>query len=164
QFTFNASQGWNGFVFPGGCRRIVQPSLPDGKGGTMARYTAQIGTRSCCGKHRWPLVDVVETLATSGFEHILLEEVAFAGECVSLTLPLETGLTGDRVQALVDVILHRLSQALGSNALCFTGNLTVTASLDAEESRAQEGLTFIKSRGLSPRLEPIYLPASAEVM
>ena len=80
----------------------------------MARYTAQIGTRSCCGKHRWPLVDIVETLATSGFEHIILEEVAFAGERVSLTLPLEAGLKGDRAQALVDIILDRLSQSLGA--------------------------------------------------
>jgi hypothetical protein len=130
----------------------------------MARYMMQVSTRSCCGRHRWPLVDIVENLATSGFEHIVLEEVAFAGESVSLTLPLETDLRGDRAQGLVDVILHRLSQALGSNALCFTGNLTATASVEAEETRAQEGLTFIKSRGLSPRLEPIHFPASAEVM
>ena len=130
----------------------------------MARYTAQIGTRSCCGKHRWPLVDIVETLAASGFEHILLEEVAFAGESVSLILPLEPGLTGDRAQDLVDVILHRLSQARGSNVLCFTGNLTVTASVDAEENKVQEGLTLIKSKGLTPFLEPVHFPTSAEVM
>src|SRR5260221_13457488 len=108
----------------------------------MARYTMQIGTRSCCGKHRWPLVDIVEALATSGFRHILVEEVAFAGECVGLTLPLETGLRGDRAQALVDSILHRLSQSLGSNALCFTGNLTVTASGETGAVPAQEGLTL----------------------
>src|SRR5258708_8316676 len=143
QFTFNASQGWNGFVFPGGCRRIVQPSLPDGKGGTMARYTAQIGTRSCCGKHRWPVVDTVETLATSGFEHIILEEVAFAGERVGLTLPLEIGLRGDRAQALVDVILHRLSQSLGSNALCFTANFPVTASVAPPDIPPQDILTLL---------------------
>lgn len=130
----------------------------------MARYMMQVSTRSCCGRHRWPLVDIVENLATSGFEYIVLEEVAFAGESVSLTLPLETDLRDDRAQALVDIILHRLSQALGSNALCFTGNLTVTASVEAEETRAQEGLAFIKSKGLSPRLEPIHFPASAEVM
>ncbi len=129
----------------------------------MARYTVQIGTRSCCGKHRWPLVDIVETLATSGFGHILLEEVAFAGERVGLTLPLERGLRGDRAQALVDVILHRLSQSLGSNALCFTGNLTVTASVEADETRPQEGLTLIKGKGLSSHLEPICFPASTEV-
>jgi len=129
----------------------------------MARFTTQIGTRSCCGKHRWPLVDIVETLATSGFEHIILEEVAFAGERVGLTLPLEIGLRGDRAQALVDVILHRLSQSLGSNALCFTGNLTVTASVEADEIRAQEGLTLIKGRGLSSYLEPIHFPTSTEV-
>src|SRR5215470_18881681 len=93
-------------------------TIPDGKGGIMARYTVQIGTRSCCGKHRWPLVDIVETLATSGFEYIILKEVTFAGTCTSLTLPLETGLKGDQAQALVDIILHRLSQSLGSNALC----------------------------------------------
>src|SRR2546425_9938778 len=130
----------------------------------MARYAAQIGTRSCCGKHAGPLVDIVEPLATSGFEHIILEEVAFAGERVGLTLPLEIGLRGDRAQALVDIILHRLSQSLGSNALCFTGNLTATASVEADDTRAQEGLAFIKSRGLSPRLEPVHFPASAEVM
>ena len=130
----------------------------------MARYMMQVSTRSCCGRHRWPLVDIVENLATSGFEHIVLEEVAFAGESVSLTLPLETDLRDDRAQALVDIILHRLSQALGSNALCFTGNLTVTASVKAEETRAQEDLAFIKSRGLSPHLEPVHFPASAEVM
>ncbi len=130
----------------------------------MARYTVQIGTRSCCGKHRWPLVDIVETLATSGFGHILLEEVAFAGECVGLTLPLEIGLRGDRAQALVDVILHRLSQSLGSNALCFTGNLTVTASVEADGIRAQEGLTLIKSKGLSCCLDPMRLPTSTEAM
>ena len=126
----------------------------------MARYTVQIGTRSCCGKHRWPLVDVVETLATSGFEYIVLEEVAFAGECVGLTLPLDTGLRGDRAQTLVDIILHRLSQSLGSNALCFTGNLTVTASVEADETRAQEGLTIIKGKGLSCCLERIRFSAS----
>ena len=129
----------------------------------MVRYMVQIGTRSCCGKHRWPLVDIVETLATSGFEHIILEEVAFAGERVGLTLPLEIGLRGDRAQALVDVILHRLSQSLGSNALCFTGNLTVTALVEADEIRAQEGLTLIKGRGLSSYLEPIHFPTSTEV-
>ena len=130
----------------------------------MARYTAQIGTRSCCGKHRWPLVDIVETLATSSFEHIILEEVAFAGERVGLTLPLERGLRDDRAQALVDVILHRLSQSLGSNVLCFTGNLTVTASVETDEIRAQEGLTLIKSKGLSCRLDSVRFPASTEVM
>ena len=130
----------------------------------MARYTVQIGTRSCCGKHRWPLVDIVETLATSGLEYIVLEETAFAGECVDLTLPVETGLRGDRAHALVDVLLHRLSQSLGSNALCFTGNLTVTASVEADETRAQEALAFIKSKGLGCRLEPIRFPASTEVM
>jgi len=129
-------------------------TTPDGKGGTMARYMVQIGTRSCCGKHRWPLVDMVETLAISGFEYILLEEVAFAGERVGLTLPLETHLSGDRAQALVDVILHRLSQSLGSNALCFTGNMTVTASAEADEIQAQESLTLIKGKGLSCCLEP----------
>ena len=130
----------------------------------MARYTVQIGTRSCCGKHRWPLVDIVETLATSGFEHILLEEVAFAGERVGLTLPLERGLRGDRAQAVVDVILHRLSQSLGSNVLCFTGNLTVTASVEADDIQAQEGLTLIKSKGLSCCLDPMRFPASTEVI
>jgi len=130
----------------------------------MARYTMQIGTRSCCGKHRWPLVDIVETLATSGLEYIILEETTFAGECVSLTLPLETGLRGDRAQALVDVILHRLSQSMGSNALCFTGNLTVTASVEADGIRAQEGLTLIKSKGLSCCLDPMRLPTSTEAM
>src|SRR5690242_16405337 len=114
----------------------------------MARYTVQISTRSCCGKHRWPVVDIVETMATSGFEYIILEEVAFAGERASLTLPLETGLKGDQAQALVDVILHRLSQSLGSNALCFTGNLTVTASVEADETRVQESLTLIKGKSL----------------
>jgi hypothetical protein len=130
----------------------------------MARYTVQVSTRSCCGKHRWPLVDIVETLATSGFEYIILKEVMFAGECVSLTLPLETGLSGDRAQALVDVILHRLSHSLGSNALCFTGNLTVTASMEADETRAREGLNHIASKGLGCRLEPIRFPTSTEVM
>ncbi len=130
----------------------------------MARYTVQIGTRSCCGKHRWPLVDIVEILATSGLEYIILEETTFAGECVSLTLPLETGLRGDRAQALVDVILHRLSQSMGSNALCFTGNLTVTASVEADGIRAQEGLTLIKSKGLSCCLDPMRLPTSTEAM
>ncbi|HKF35707.1 MAG TPA: hypothetical protein VKB35_02305 [Ktedonobacteraceae bacterium] len=129
----------------------------------MAMYTVQIGTRSCCGKHRWPLVDIVETLAASGFEYILLEEVAFAGECAGLTLPLETGLSGDRAQALVDVILHRLSQSLGSNALCFTGNLTVTASVEASSARGQEGLALIEGKGLSAHLEPVCFPASSEV-
>ena len=70
----------------------------------MARHMVQISTRSCCGKHHWPLMDIVETLATSGFEYIILKEVMFAGECVSLMLPLETGLSGDQAQALVDVI------------------------------------------------------------
>jgi hypothetical protein len=130
----------------------------------MARYTVQIGTRSCCGKHRWPLADIVETLATSGFGHILLEEVAFAGERVGLTLPLEIGLRGDRAQALVDVMLHRLSQSLGSNVLCFTGNLTVTASVETNEMRAQEGLALIKSKGLSCCLDLVRFPASTEAM
>ena len=130
----------------------------------MARYTVQIGTRSCCGKHRWPLVDIVETLANSGCEHILLEEVAFAGEHVGLTLPLEIGLRDDRAQALVDVILHRLSQSLGSNALCFTGNLTVTASVETDAIRAQAGLTLIESKGLSYCLDPMRLPASTGAM
>jgi len=125
----------------------------------MARYMVQIGTRSCCGKHRWPLVDIVETLATSGFEYIVLEEVAFAGECVGLILPLETGLRGDSAQALVDIILHRLSQSLGNNVLCFTGNLTVTASVEADETRVQEGLTVIKGKGLSCCLERIRFSA-----
>ena len=117
----------------------------------MARYTIQISTRSCCGRHRWPLVDIVETLAASGFEHIVLEEIAFAGERVSLTLPLETGLRGDRAQALVDIILHRLSQSLGGNAFCFTGNLMVDASVETEETRVQEGLAFIEGKSLSAR-------------
>ena len=130
----------------------------------MARYMMQISTRSCCGKHRWPLVDIVENLAASDFDHIVLEEVAFAGESVSLILPLEPGLRGDRAQAFVDVILQGLSQALGSNVLCFTGNLTVTASVDAEENKVQEGLTLIKSKGLTPFLEPVRFPISAEVM
>ncbi len=129
----------------------------------MSRYMVQVGTRSCCGKHRWPLVDIVESLATSGFEYIVLEKAAFAGECVGLTLPLERGLSGDRAQALVDVILHRLSQSLGSNALCFTGNLTVTASVEADETRAQKGLSLIKGKSLSSHLEPISFPASTEV-
>jgi hypothetical protein len=139
-------------------------TIPGGQGGTMARYTVQIGTRSCCGKHRWPLVDIIETLATSGLEYIILEETTFAGECVSLTLPLETGLRGDRAQALVDVILHRLSQSMGNNVLCFTGNLMVTASVEADETRAREGLALIKGKGLSCRLEPIRFPASTKVM
>ncbi len=130
----------------------------------MARYTTQIGTRSCCGKHRWPLVDIVETLATSGFEHIILEEVAFAGERVGLTLPLEIGLRGDRAQALVDVILHRLSQSLGSNALCFTGNLTVTASVEADETHARESLHHIECKGLSCHLDPIRFSTPTKVM
>src|SRR6266516_7913547 len=115
QFRLDASQGLDDFVFPGGCRR--SSSISDGKGGTMARYMMQISTRSCCGKHRWPLVDIVENMAASDFDHIVLEEVAFAGESVSLILPLEPGLRGDRAQVLVDVILHRLSQARGSNVL-----------------------------------------------
>ena len=130
----------------------------------MARYTVQIGSRSCCGKHRWPLVDIVETLATSGFEYIILEEATFAGKCASLTLPLETGLRGERAQALVDVILHRLSQSMGSNALCFTGNLMVTASVEADETRVRESLTLIKGKGLGCHLEPIRFPVSTEVM
>jgi hypothetical protein len=130
----------------------------------MARYMVQIGTRSCCGKHRWPLVDIVETLATSGFGHIFLEEVAFAGERVGLTLPLEIGVRGDRAQALVDVMLHRLSKSLGNNVLCFTGNLTVTASVEADDIQAQEGLTLIKSKGLSCCLDPTRFPASTEAM
>jgi hypothetical protein len=138
-------------------------TIPDGTGGIMARYTMQIGTRSCCGKHRWPLVDIVESLAASGLESIILEEAAFAGTCVSLTLPLATDLSDDGVQALVDIILRRLSQSLGSNALCFTGNLTVTASVEADETRVHEGLTLIKGKGLSSYLEPIRFPASTEV-
>jgi len=130
----------------------------------MSRYTVQISTRSCCGKHRWPLVDIVETLAASGFEHILLEEVGFAGERVGLTLPLETDFRGDKAQSLADLILHRLSQSLGSNALCFTGNLTVTALVEADEIRTQEGLTLIKSKGLSCRLDPMRFLASTEMM
>jgi len=130
----------------------------------MARYTVQISTRSCCGKHRWPLVDIVETLATSGFEYIILDEVTFAGECVSLTLPLETGLRGDRAQALVDIILHRLSQSLGSNALCFTGNLTVTASVEADETHLRESLTLIKGKGFGCHQEPVRFPVSSEVV
>jgi hypothetical protein len=130
----------------------------------MARYTVKIGTRSCCGKHRWPLVDIVETLATSGFEYIILNEVTFAGEYVSLMLPLETGLKGDQTQALVDVILHRLSQSLGSNVLCFTGNLTMTATMEADETRAREGLNYIEGKGLGCRLEPVRFPTSTEVM
>ena len=130
----------------------------------MARYTVQISTRSCCGKHRWPLVDIVETLAASGFEYIIMEEVTFAGECVSLTLPLETGLKGDQAQSLVDFILHRLSQSMGSNALCFTGNLTVTASVEADETRVRESLTLFKDRGLDCHLEPIRFPISTESM
>ena len=130
----------------------------------MARYRVQIGTRSCCGKHRWPLMDIVETVATSGFEQIILEEVAFAGERVGLTLLLEKGLRGDRAQGLVDVILHLLSHSLGSNALCFTGNLTVTASVEADEIQAQEGLALIKSKGLSCHLDPMRFLASTEVM
>ena len=129
----------------------------------MARYTLQIGTRSCCGKHRWPLVDIVETLAVSGFEHILLEEVAFAGERVGLTHRVDTGLRGDEAQALVDVMLHRLSQSLGSNALCFTGNLTVTASVEADEIQVQEGLALIKSKGLNCHLDPKRFLASTQV-
>ncbi len=129
----------------------------------MSRYIVQIGTRSCCGKHRWPLADIVESLAASGFEYIILEEVAFAGECASLTLPLETGLKGTQAMSLVDVILHRLSQSLGSNALCFTGNLTVTASVEADETRARECLTLIEGQGLSCHLEPLRFPASTEV-
>ena len=124
----------------------------------MVRYMVQISTRSCCGKHRWPLVDIIETLASSGLQYIVLEEVAFAGERVGLTLPLERGIRGDRVQALVDIILHRLSQALGSNVFCFTGNLTATASMETEETQAQEVLTFIKDRGLTPHLEPAGFP------
>src|SRR5215831_10938498 len=124
----------------------------------MARYTVQISTRSCCGKHRWPLVDIVETLATSGFEYIILEEVTFAGTCVSLTLPLETGLRGDQAQALVDNILHRLSQSMGSNALCFTGNLTVTASVEADETHTREGIRHIEGKGLGFHLEPVRFP------
>jgi hypothetical protein len=130
----------------------------------MATYTLQISTRSCCGRHRWSLVDIVETLAASGLEHIVLEEVAFAGESVSLAFPLEMGLRGDRAQAMVDIILHRLSQSLGGNAFCFSGNLTATASVEAEETRAQEVLARIKGKGLSARLEPIHLPVSAEVV
>jgi len=130
----------------------------------MARYTVQISTRSCCGKHRWPLVDIVETLATSGFEYIILKEVTFAGTCTSLTLPLETGLKGDQAQALVDIILHRLSQSLGSNALCFTGNLTVTATVEADETHLRESLTLIKDKGLGCQLEPIRFPVSTEMM
>jgi hypothetical protein len=130
----------------------------------MARYTLQISTRSCCGKHRWPLVDIVETLTSSGFEYIILEEVTFAGECVSLALPLETSLKGDQAQALVDVILHRLSQSLGSNALCFTGNLTVTASMEADEAHAREGLNHIEGKGLGCHLEPIRFPTSTQLM
>ncbi len=130
----------------------------------MARYMVQISTRSCCGKHRWPLVDIVETLAASGFEYILLEEITFAGECASLTLPLDKGLKGDQAQALVDIILHRLSQSMGSNVLCFTGNLTVTASVEADETRMRESLTLIKGKGLGCHLEPIRFPVSNEVM
>jgi hypothetical protein len=130
----------------------------------MARYMVQISTRSCCGKHRWPLVDIVETLTTRGFEYILLEEVMFAGECVSLTLPLAPGLRGDRAQVPVDVILHRLSQSLGSNALCFTGNLTVTASVEADETCAREGFNYIEGKGLGCRLEPARFTTSTEVM
>jgi hypothetical protein len=130
----------------------------------MARYTVQISTRSCCGKHRWPLVDIVETLSASGFEYIILEEVTFAGECVSLTLPLEQGLKGDQAQSLVDFILHRLSQSMGSNAMCFTGNLSVTASVEADETRVRESLSLIQGRGLDCRVEPIRFPVSTEVM
>jgi len=53
---------------------------------------------------------------------------------------------------------------LGSNALCFTGNLTVTASVEADGIRAQEGFTLIKSKGLSCCLDPMRLPTSTEAM
>jgi hypothetical protein len=61
-------------------------------------------------------------------------------------------------------MLHRLSKSLGNNVLCFTGNLTVTASVEADEIRAQEGLTLIESKGLSCRLDPMRFLASTEVM
>src|SRR5574340_1024340 len=97
----------------------------------MARYTLQISTRSCCGRHRWPLVDMVEALAHSDLRQIVLEEVEFAGEQARLALPLEAGISGDRAHAVVDIIMDRLSQTLGGNALCFTGNLTGTAAVEA---------------------------------
>jgi hypothetical protein len=126
----------------------------------MARYKVQITARSCCGRHRWPLVDIVEALANSGFQQIALEEIAFAGVPVQLALPLEAGISGDRAHALVDIILDRLSQTLGSNAFCFTGNLTVTALVEAEEAQAPVSLAFIKGKALSVNLEPLYLHVS----
>jgi hypothetical protein len=42
--------------------------------------------------------------------------------------------------------------------------LTVTASVEADDIQAQEGLTLIKSKGLSCCLDPTRFPASTEAM
>ena len=78
----------------------------------MARYMMQISTRSCCGRHRWPLVDIVESLAASGLEHIVLEEIAFAGERVSLALPLEASSNSSIVSPRLWGAMPCASQAI----------------------------------------------------
>ena len=125
----------------------------------MARYRLQISTRSCCGRHRWPLVDIVEALANSGLQETVLEEVGFAGEGARLGLPLEAGIKGDRAHAVVDVIMDRLSHTLGGNAFCFTGNLMATASAEAEEAQIREGMAAIKGKGMGVSLEPVSVHA-----
>jgi hypothetical protein len=125
----------------------------------MARYKLQISTRSCCGRHRWPLVDIVEALANSGLQDIVLEEVGFAGEGAKLGLPLDAGIKGDRAHAVVDVIMDRLSHILGGNAFCYTGNLMAIASAEAEEAQMQAGMAAIKGKGLGVSLEPASVPA-----
>jgi hypothetical protein len=79
-------------------------------------------------------------------------------------LPLESDLKGDQAQSLVDYILHRLSQSMGSNALCFTGNLTVTATVEADETNVRESLNHIEGKGLGCHVEPIRFLTSTEVM
>ena len=120
----------------------------------MAQYTVRISARSCCGKHRWPLLDMVETLSNSGFQHVMLQTIAFAGQETNLALPVDPGISRDSAHALVDLILHRLSQSLGGNAACFTGNLVATALVEADATQARDSLPLITGRGLHADMEP----------
>lgn len=120
----------------------------------MARCRLKISTR--VWKTRWPIVDLVESLAKSGLQDVVVEEVEFAGKGVDVGIPLEPGLSSDGAHAVVDVILERLSGVLGGNAARFTGNFLATASATkADEAQIQESLARLSGKGLAVNLEPV---------
>lgn len=110
------------------------------------RWNLEVVTRPhlpCCGKHWWSLLEIVEELAESGLEDIVLEEAGLAGKKSGLSIKLRAGSGDGEARTVVEEIMDKLAKALGADSRCFQGNLWLRLSglgADAEVGQCLRAL------------------------